>query len=144
MNLRPIAPLLLLAACETTPVIYTPPSGTAMIEVASGGSMFGSNATRIYADGTIVQDSATAGGKPLHTVTQGSPDAFAAAAAVIAAEGRQTIAAMKPHPDVCMDYGSDSVRAVPPIAGFDQVATSCPDFAVTALTDHVLASLASK
>ena len=39
---------------------------------------------------------------------------------------------------------SDFVRANPPIAGFDQIATSCPDAAVTALMDHVLAALTAK
>ena len=144
MNLAPLCLLILLAACQTTPVIDAPPEGTAMIEVANGGSMFGSSSTRIYADGTTVQDSATAGGKPLHTVQKGAPDAYNAAAAVIMAEGKRTKAAMKPHPDICMDYGSDSVRADPPIAGFDQVSSSCPDDAVTALMDHVLASIAAK
>ncbi len=115
-----------------------------MIEVASGGSMFGSNSTRIYADGTVALDIATVGYTPMHWVQQGRPGAYAAAAAIIATEGKRTKAALKPDTEICPDYGSDAVRADPPIAGFDYVASSCPNDAVTALMDHILSAVAPK
>ena len=149
VNLPALCLLIPLAACETSPSGATPPAGPglsaaglAMIEVSSGSPFSGLTTTRIYADGTMVTDTDGGGRKPQHSQRQGDPSAFAAAAAVIATEGLRTKAAMKPQPDMCLDYGSDAVRADPPIAGFDQVYTGCPDAAVTALMDHVLAALA--
>lgn len=143
MTLRPLALLFLLSACETTPATDSPPPANAMIEVASG-SFFGSSATQIFADGRIIQFTGAPGHAPTQVAQQGTPDAYTAAAAVIAAEGRHTKATQKIHAEQCLDYGSDSVRAVPPIGGFDGVSTGCPDAAVTALMDHVLSSLATK
>ena len=114
-----------------------------MITVASG-SFFGSTSTQIYADGTVVLETVRPDKPGLHRVQKATPQAFVAAAAVIAAEGAKTKAAVKPEAAQCLDYGTDLVTASPAIAGFDGVSANCPDAAVTALMDHVLAALAAK
>lgn len=126
---------MLLPSCAA----QTPAEGTAMIEVSSG-NYISTTRTRIYADGTVMTE--TSGSGKTRTGHLIAPDAFAAAAAVIATEGVATRAAHVAGEEVCMDYGTDLVRAVPPIAGFDLVATQCPDPAINALMSHVLASIA--
>lgn len=131
--------LLLLAACtDAAPVM---PPVEAVIEVTSSG-FSGGSATQIFADGRIIQTTIAPGGSSSSTITHATPASFAAASAVIAAEGRRTKAAFRPQPQQCLDYGIDLVRADPPIAGFDQVSTGCPDAVVSALMAHVLAALA--
>ena len=141
MTRSPLAVLALLAACTAPPEA---PVGAARIVVASGGSMFGSTAVTIFADGTVIADNATAGGRPQHSVSKGSSAVYDAAAAVIAREGAATKAAPRTDSEFCTDYGTDQVRAEPPIGGFDAVMTACPNDAVTALMDHILATLATK
>lgn len=132
------AAILVLFAC--TPL---PAPGTPQITVASA-SFHGSTSTRIFADGTLIAITANPGKPPVQTVQTSTPDAYARAAAVIAAEGAATKLALKRQTDQCLDYGTDQVTASRPIAGFDQVSTACPDPAMTALMDHVLAALAAK
>ena len=136
--------LILLAACQAAPMRDTTPPAMAMIEVAAGGGFSGMTTTRIYADGTLTSDVSGGEMPARHSVRHADPRTFTAAAAVLADHGRRSKAAMASHPHPCLDYGSDSVRATPPIAGFDQITTECPDAAVTALMDQVLAALAPK
>ena len=137
MKTLALLPLLVLAGCAPPP----PAPGLAVI-VVSSSSFHGSASTQIFADGTRIEDVDRAeDGPPSHSVTQGSPGVYTKAAAVLARAGLTAKAAMKPHPDLCLDYGTDLVRAVPPIAGFDLVRTQCPDAAVSELMAEVLAAL---
>ncbi len=111
------------------------------IVVASGG-FFGSSSTQIFSDGTVIVTNATPGQAPIRSITHGLPEAYVKAAAVLAAEGPATQRAIKPHAQLCMDYGTDQVTASPPVAGFDTATAACPDAALSDLMDHVLATLA--
>ncbi len=137
--MKRLAALLLLAACDG-PVSTMPPEN-AVIEVSSSG-FSGGSATQIFADGHVIRTTIAPGGGATSTTSETGPAAFAAAQAVIAAEGRRTKSAVKPPSAQCLDYGIDLVRADPPISGFDEVSSGCPDVALAALMDHVLASLA--
>ena len=137
MKALALLPLLILAACAAPP----PATRVAMIEVTTA-SFHGSTSTQIFADGTRIDDvGRTDGGPPSHSVTQISPEAYARAAAVLARDGAKTKAALAQQAVPCMDYGTDLVRADPAVAGFDQVTTSCPDVAVSALMADVLSAL---
>ena len=139
-----LAAMLLLAACALAQV---PPAGTPVITpviTVASASFHGSTSTQIFADGTLTSINATPGNPPVKTTNTASPDAYTRAAAVIAAEAAVTKLALKPHPDQCLDYGTDQVTATPPIAGFAQIFTACPDKAMTALMDHFLDAIATK
>ncbi len=137
--MRLLGLMLGLAAC--VPVEVPPPLVPEVIEVASGG-MLGQTRTLIYGNDWVItqvsglDDTQKGRGKTV-------PGAYARAAAVIAAEGGDTLARVQHGPEVCMDYGADIVQASPPIAGFERVVSDCPDAAVTALMGHVLAALAA-
>ena len=134
---------VLVSACDAVPPTEPPtepPTDTAVITVASG-SFFGSSSTQIFADGTLIGTTASDGKPPVRVVQQGGPGAYAKAAAVLAAEGAATKRAIKPHAQQCLDYGMDQVSATPPVAGFDQASSACPDAAMSALMSHVLATL---
>ena len=125
-----------LAAC----VVQDRPSGIPRITVSSG-NFTGFTSTVIFVDGTVETGSGTPQA-PVYKIRHTNSDAFIAAAKVIAADGPKTRAALKPAAAPCLDYGTDVVRADPPIAGFDQVAVQCPDPAVAALMSHVLSAIA--
>ena len=129
---------VLLAAC--TPETDAPPLATAMIAISSGG-MLGQSGTQVFGDDRVITSSFNYGraAKPVERVI---PGAYARAAAVIRAEGRQAKAQARPQAQICMDYGTDLVQALPPIAGFDQLSSTCPDDAVMALLTHVQAAIA--
>ena len=133
------ATCLLLLAC--TPVPDLSPKATDMIAVSSGG-MLGQSGTQIFGDDRVVTSSFNYG-RAATPAQQTIPGAFARAAAVIRAEGRRIKAEVEPEVLLCMDYGTDLVQAVPPIAGFDNVAVSCPNDTVSKLMADVLGSLAS-
>ena len=130
--------ILLLSACDAPHPIKP---GTPVIVVASA-SFSGSSSTQIFADGAVISDRTTPGRPPRHSVQHGPPEAYMRAAAVLRAEGKATLRALKPAPDQCLDYGTDQVTATPPVAGFDQASAACPDAGLIALMDHVLAALA--
>ena len=143
-------PVLCACAAPATEPPYVDPSdrstmglapGVKMIEVSSA-SFSGSTSTRIYADGTVIGDTSAPGQKPEHNVQHVDPAAYARAAVVLGREGLKAKAAIKPQAQQCLDYGTDLVRAVPPVAGFEQATASCPDMAMSGLMTHVLAALA--
>jgi hypothetical protein len=112
----------LLSACAVAPDPKAP-----MIEVATT-SFHGSTRLQIFADGTRIESS---GGAPV--TTQMYPEAYERAAAILTRQGLAAKAALVPPAAPCLDYGTDLVRAVPPVAGFDAVSTDCPDPGMTAL-----------
>ncbi len=63
--------------------------------------------------------------------------------AVLAAKGPAAKAAIKPQAEQCMDYGTDMVRATPPIAGIDYISAACPDAAMAGLMSDLLAAIAA-
>ncbi len=129
---------LLLAAC--TPATDAPPLATMMIAISSGG-MLGQSGTQVFGDDRVITTSFNYG-RAAKPVEQVIPGAYARAAAVIRAEGRSTKTAAKPQAQLCMDYGTAVVQAIPPIAGFDQISAGCPDDAVMALLTHVQTAIA--
>ncbi len=136
--MRRLALALSLTACASA----EPAPGTAVIEVSSG-SFFGSQSTRIFADGTVISVTSKPGQASVRTLRHGTPAAYDRAAAVLAAEGAKTLRAQKPQALQCLDYGTDLVAATPPVGGFASATSACPDAAVSALMSAVLPSLAT-
>jgi hypothetical protein len=132
--MRRILVLLLLAACTPVTVAEDLPT----ITVSSGFQV--QSTTTIRADDRVEEHFVGLGRPDTQRVV---PGVYARAGAVIAAEGPDTKAHVKPVATICMDYGTDLVRANPPIAGFDSVAVNCPDDAVNALMAAVLAAVAA-
>lgn len=137
--MRRLAILMLLTGCASE--VPLPPPGTARIEMSTGGAFFGQTQTIIYADGTTVAAYDFPGEAPERHVRKASPDAYRAAAAVLAEQGLRAKAAQVPGL-ACVDFGADMILADPPIAGFDMISAGCPDDpVVTALKAAVLAAL---
>ena len=128
-------PLLLLGACGPAAA----PQTTGVIEITHT-DFYNSATTRIFADGRIVQTTAAQGQVPVEEVTEGSPRAFAAAASLLQTEGRR-VKATADTLRTCKSYGTDLIRATPPVGGFGEVATFCADEAVTGLSDRLYAVL---
>ena len=133
-----------LAACTNMPVVKTPPQRTPVIEIHTGGGFNEVNTTRIYADDTIYTDVLGWQDDPEPVLRQGNAGSYVAAAAVISRQGPKAKAGPLRESADCLDYGVDYVKADPPIAGFDEVSSGCPDDAVTLLIDQVLAAIAAK
>jgi len=140
---RPLrAAALVLGGCVGT---AEPPAGTAYVEVYSGSGWSGYTQTRVYADDSIGTESAPPGGTPLsRTVVQGASGTYARVADLVARRGPGAGAARKDQDQMCMDYGTDAVTAVPPVGGFASVSASCPDEAVSALMTAVLSELSRR
>ena len=115
---------------------------TAMIEMTTDG-VSGTSLTQIFADGTILQDQTLPGKSPTHLVRHAPPAVFSAAAALLAAEGLPTKAALPDARTECLVAFAESLRALPPIAGFDQASASCPNPVLDRLMLKITHSLAT-
>lgn len=124
---------LILSACAAGADL--PPEGTPYIEISTFNSMFGGETTRIHRGDIIEARITGAPGEPVTTrVTEGRPGLFVALAAVIAAEGPGTVAALGDEAEGCVEGGDVAVRAVPAIGGFAEArASGCPDAALSGL-----------
>ena len=142
-ELQALMAALMLAGCAPEAKVAMPAAGTPVVIVSSGGAFSGATVTRIFEGDMVAQETYQPGvEKPEVTVTAGRPHVYADVVALLAKEGPRAKARMAAHPDMCLDYGSDAVEAIPPVAHFDAVWTACPDKAVTKLMDDVLATLA--
>ena len=133
--MRRLLVFVLVVACGPT----APPQTTGVIEITHT-DFYNSATTRVFADGRIVQTTAAQGQAPVEEVTRGSPRAFAAAASLLQTEGAR-VKATADTVTTCKTYGTDLIRATPPVAGFDEVATFCADAGVTGLSDRLYAAL---
>jgi hypothetical protein len=128
---------ILLTGC-----LAVPPAGTPVIEISSG-SFYGSSATQVFATDILVTTFSKGAGRPdQQNVQQAAAGTYDRVAAVLAAKGPAAKAAIVPHDLQCLDYGTDVVRAEPPVAGIAQIVTACPDDAMAALTSALLAAIA--
>jgi hypothetical protein len=130
-----VAVLALVAACVP---VGPPGAALAFIEVSSGGAFSGSDLIRVYADDRIEVQVSGPFGKDAGTRTsQGRPGVFDAVRAAFLAEGPGVVGRQQPSDGACPDYGSDAVRAEPPIDGFAGVLAQCPDPAVQAFQRRI-------
>lgn len=112
----------------------------AVIEVHTGNREWGRR-TRIPQDGLAVQD-VKRHMRQRQRLRQRSRAFYDAAAAVVVQQGVAVRTAFRPSDDLVLDHGSDPVRAVPAIAGFDEGMTQTPGKSVTGLIRRLLATLA--
>lgn len=134
--------VLCLAGCaiQDNPPPDLVPAATASITLSTGG-MLGQTSTTIFGnDWVVVQDFNY--GKLSPSEGRTVSGAFARAALLIRSEGKRVKAGVVPDAQICMDYGTDMVRASPPISGFDAVSATCPNKAVTALIANLLTAVA--
>ena len=132
--------LLLLGACTTA---AEPTSPAAVIVLSSGGAFSGGFSETYHADDTVTVTSSGPGQPAAQRTTQSPAGTFAAAQGVIAAKGRGVQGRVDPQAPFCPDYGVDTIRADPPIAGFAGVATGCPNPDVTGLMDDIRSAVAA-
>ena len=127
---------LFLGACATGP--DAPPQGTPYVEVYSGAQLYGMSVTRIY-EGDVIffAQSDVVAGTASERYIQGRPGLWQEVAALVAAEGPRVRPETVPEDYECMDYGMDSVEAVPPLGGFSKVWATCPDEGVQGLMQSV-------
>ena len=130
------AAITLGATCIATPIRAEP----ALIEM-SALSFDRRERTRIFADGTIIRDVTQPGSAPIHSVQQASPDVFKAAAAIVAADGASTKAEMSKGAVECLVAFTQTLQALPPIAGFDRATDSCPNERLLLLMLHIAKGL---
>ncbi len=134
-RVRIMAALALLAACVP---VGPPGAALSFIEVSSGGAFSGSDLIRVYPDDRIeVQRSGPFGKESTDRTSQGRPGVFDAVRAVFLAEGPGVAGRQQPSDGACPDYGSDAVRAEPPIGGFAGVSAQCPDPEVQAFQRRI-------
>ena len=140
--LMPLAALVALGACmDSGPSV--PPSGTAVIEVASGGAFSGVVRTSIYANDVLIVVQTDMDGKHKRSVVRGDEGVYQAALAVVLDKGPQVAAQVSrktPGFD-CQDYGSDSITVSPPIDGFSAVSANCPERKLLDLQTQILNTL---
>ena len=135
--------LLLLGACTTAPRRTEP---AAVIVLSSGGAFSGGFSETYHADDTVTVTSSGPGQPAAQRTTQSPAETFAAAQGVIAAKGRGVQGRVDPQAPFCPDYGVDTIRADPTIAGiagFAGVATGCPNPDVTGLMDDIRSAVAA-
>ncbi len=126
---------LMAGACAPVPV-----SPDDWIEVATGGAFSGSVSTRIYATDRVVTTASSPGrSAPDPQESQAAPGAYYRARTLV--EARLPDVGRASTDEICMDYGSDSVRVSRAVRGIVEVSVNCPDDGVTALMADVLGAL---
>lgn len=132
----------LLAGCTPAPGgPDLPPAGTASITISQGGPFNGGNSVTVYR--TDVAHSVIYGPNGSdreERVTDLAPGTYDRLAAMLAKDGPDVLRRMKREP-ACPDYGSDAIRAEPPVGGFSAVVAGCPEDRVTALIQKAYAAL---
>ena len=131
-----------LAGC--VPLPPEPPRDIAFVEVFSGSGFAGFTRTVVYADDSLLVESAGPGNEnPASSRRPGPAGVYDRVAGLVAAEGpgvraRLTSASGE---ETCYDYGSDTVRAEPAVGGFAMVSASCPEPVVLAFMNRVLGAI---
>ena len=132
-----------LSAC--VPSVAEPPVGTAYVELSNGGSLFGSSSMKIYADDTIVTQSSDPRDKaPKVSRAKGPEGAYSRVAALLRAEGPKVAAQLRRSgpAEACLDYGTDTILAEPPIGRFESVSGACPSPIFDAFQSRVRMAIA--
>lgn len=138
-----LAALVLAGCAPAVEKQAMPAPGTPEVIVSSGGALFGATVTRIFEGDVVAMETYRPGTQqPEVSVAAGRPHVYGDVVALLTKEGPKAKARMPRHADMCLDYGTDSVQAIPPVANFSALSTGCPDKAVTKLMDDVLATLA--
>ena len=131
----------LLSGCVS--VAQQRPENMAFVTVYSGNGLFSGFVEKtVYADDRVVIASSDEGGRNQKKQTgQGKPGLYAKVAALVAATGPGVQVAAPGAENLCLDYGQDRVTAMPHIAGFATASASCPEPAMSAFSQQVLAAI---
>jgi hypothetical protein len=118
----------ILAGCTASPAVDLPPPGTPVIRFGHDGAFNGGLVVSIFQGDVIVTEgSGPFGEKPFRRVDQGAEGLFERHRAYLAEAGPRAVRADRSDGLACVDYGSDFVEAVPPVAGFGAIGSGCPD-----------------